>query len=180
MTVAFVGEIRWLATTRAAPFGWLECNGAICPTAVYDTLFMVIGTTYGGNGKNTFALPDLRGRVPIHQGAGISQTPYALGEMDGSEGVSLAIEQAGHTHVIVATAADAMVSKSPGADAPVTVAVVPPGDTLYCSGTGTSRSAKLGQSSIAKTGNNEPHPNCAPTTVLRAFICFDGVFPSQN
>src|SRR5688572_23216314 len=102
----FVGEIRMFAG-NFAPAGWAFCNGATLPIAENDTLFTLIGTTYGGDGQETFNLPDLQGRVPVHQGQGpgISQN-YTIGEKAGVESVTLTVQQIPiHSHAMLASAA---------------------------------------------------------------------------
>ena len=84
----YIGEIRIFAG-NFAPLGWLMCDGSLQPISEYETLFNLIGTTYGGDGQNTFGLPDLRGRVPLHMGQGAGLSPRVLGELAGAESVTL-------------------------------------------------------------------------------------------
>src|SRR5438309_4954850 len=103
MAQPYVGEIRMFAG-NFAPAGWMFCEGQLLPISEYETLFQLIGTTYGGDGQSTFALPDLRGRVPIHQGSNGTST-YNLAENGGVETVTLTTNQIpGHTHPAIATA----------------------------------------------------------------------------
>src|SRR5271155_1181943 len=98
MASPYVGEIRMFGG-NFAPEGWLFCDGSLLAISEYTTLFQLIGTTYGGNGQTTFALPDLRGRVPVHQGSG-----FVMGQQDGAETVTLTAEQLpAHTHALNAT-----------------------------------------------------------------------------
>jgi microcystin-dependent protein len=176
MTEPFVGEIRWLPFSRT-PTGWLPCDGNAVPISEYETLYTLIGTTYGGDGVNSFQTPDLRGRVPIHQGTGRGLSPRVIGQMEGSETIVLQSNQAGHIHTLVASQ-DAVTDTKPAVGlSPGTVAA---DDTLYCSGTGTSQSAALGGSSLSSIGSGLPHENCAPTLAISAFICWAGIFPSQG
>lgn len=106
MSQPFLGEIR-MGGWNFAPRGWALCNGQILPIAQNTALFSLLGTTYGGNGQTTFALPDLRGRVPMHWGQGPSLTPRTLGEQGGSETVTLTTsEMPQHTHSVGATSQD--------------------------------------------------------------------------
>src|SRR5947208_17026937 len=96
----YVGEIRMFAG-NFAPAGWAFCNGQTIPISENDTLFTLIGTTYGGDGQETFALPDLQSRIPIHMGTGSSGTTYQIGEMAGVESVTLTTQQIpSHTHAM--------------------------------------------------------------------------------
>lgn len=176
MTQPFIGEIRFLPFSRT-PTGWLACNGSLTSIAQYETLFVLIGTTYGGDGVTTFAVPDLRGRVPLHQGNGRGLTPRQIGSVAGSESVSLQASNAGHVHTLLASA-DIATTTTPAAD--LGLAAVATGDTLYCYGTGTARSAVVGATSLSAAGQGQPHDNCAPTLPVSAFICWAGVFPSQS
>src|SRR6187397_984654 len=98
----YIGEIRMFAG-NFPPNGWMFCSGALIPISENDALFILIGTTYGGDGQETFALPNLQSRIPIHAGTGPSGTTYQLGEMAGVEAVTLTTNQLpGHTHPLVA------------------------------------------------------------------------------
>ena len=176
MTEPFIGEIRWLPFSRT-PTGWLPCDGNPVSIGGYETLYTLIGTTYGGDGVSSFATPDLRGRVPIHQGTGPGLSPRAIGQMAGMEVISLQLNQTGHSHTLVASQ-DAATDSKPAVG--LSPGVVAADDTLYCAGDGTSQSATLGGSSVSSVGNGLPHDNCAPTLTVRAFICWAGVFPSQG
>jgi len=172
----FVGEIRWLPFSRP-PSGWLACDGSLQPISGFDTLYTLLGTTYGGDGVGTFAMPDLRGRVPLHQGVGRGLTPRSIGQISGSEQITLQMNQAGHSHTLVASQ-DLATATMPVAD--LSLATVAAGDTLYCSGPGTAASATLGPSSLTYTGSGLPHDNCAPTLTISAFMAYAGIFPSQG
>ena len=176
MTEPFIGEIRWLPFART-PTGWLPCDGSIVPISGFDTLYTLIGTTYGGDGVSNFATPDLRGRVPIHQGTGPNLSPRVIGQKSGAETIILTSNQAGHSHTLVASQDAATDAKPAVGLSPGTVAAA---DTLYCAGDGTSQSATLGGSSLSSVGNGLPHENCAPTLTISAFICWAGIYPSQG
>ena len=115
MSQPYIGEIRMFAFgTRGAPNGWQACDGSLLPISEYDALFALIGTTYGGDGQTTFAVPDLRGRLPIHQGQGPGLSNYVMGQMAGTENVTLLTTQMPiHTHTMVATTG-AATSLTPG------------------------------------------------------------------
>src|SRR3954452_11916502 len=103
MALPYLGEIR-LFGGNFAPVGWLFCDGAALAIAQYDTLFQLIGTTYGGDGQTTFNVPDLRGRAPLHQGTASSGTTYTIGEMAGAEEVTLTVQQLPvHSHPLFAS-----------------------------------------------------------------------------
>lgn len=176
MTMPFVGEIRMFGFNRI-PTGWLPCDGRQVPIANNEVLYTLLGTTYGGDGVNTFAVPDLRGRLPIHQGAGPSLTPRPLGQVGGSEQVTLTLPQMpAHTHTLSVTTAAAT------ADLPSTT-VVPgsvSGETYYVSDTTGGSAMTLAQTSVTAAGGNLPHENCMPTLTVQYFIASFGIFPSQS
>ena len=107
MAEPYLGEIRMFAFgTRGAPIGWQACDGSLLPISQNDALFALIGTTYGGDGQTTFAVPDLRGRVPVHQGTGPGLSTYVIGQRAGTETVTvLSTQMPAHTHTLVATSA---------------------------------------------------------------------------
>jgi len=174
-TEPYVGEIRWLPFSRT-PQAWLPCDGSLQSISDYEVLYTLIGTTYGGDGITNFAMPDMRGRVPIHQGTGQGLSPRILGSSAGSETIALTSAQTGHTHTLVASS-DAATLKTAAKD--TSLATVAEGDTLYCNGAGTGQSATLGNS-LSSVGVGLPHDNCAPTLAISAFICWAGIFPSQG
>jgi len=165
MADQYIGEIRYFTYLRGAPSGWLLCDGSTPSVQDYQELFALLGTTYGGDGQNTFGLPDLRGRVAI--GAGGS---YPLGNVTGSETVQLNSNQIPtHQHAIVASLGPA---ESPG--------TAPNGEffannvPIYTlSTTATAMSDQM----IGSTGQGLPHENCAPTQALQVCICAEGVWP---
>jgi len=170
MAEPYVGEIRMFAGTFA-PVGWALCNGQLLPIAENDVLFNLIGTTYGGDGQTTFAVPDLRGRIPIHH-----STTHLIGEIAGTEGVTLTLAQTGHTHPLLASSEAASPLEGPSGNllAPTTTpvyAVAPPaGAALPMSETAVS---------IAQ-GGIVPHNNVAPFLCVNFIISLFGIFPSQN
>jgi len=177
MSNPYVGEIR-LLPFNFAPLGWQDCNGALLSIAEYDVLFNLIGTTYGGDGTNTFAVPDLRGRVPLHQGTMPGGgTPRVLGSVAGSETVTLQLTQLpAHGHPMVATDAAA------SAQAPSTSTVLGgiSGDTMYTSDINGVASRGLAATMLSFSGGNQPHDNLMPTLTLRYCISLFGIYPSQS
>ncbi|WP_411849305.1 phage tail protein [Stenotrophomonas sp. LGBM10] len=176
MTMPFVGEIRMFGFGRT-PSGWLPCDGRILPIPDNDVLFTLIGTTYGGNGTTNFALPDLRGRLPMNQGQGPTLSPRVIGQVAGSEQVTLTSPQLPpHTHLLAVTTVAAT------ADLP-SATVVPgavSGETYYVSDITDGTSMTLSPSSVSASGGDLPHENCMPTLTVQYCIAIYGIFPSQS
>lgn len=159
---AFIGMLS-ATGFNFAPRGWEFCHGQMLSISRYSALFAVLGTTYGGNGQTTFALPDLRGRAPIGFGQGPGLQRYELGQLGGSEKVTLDPNQIpAHTHN-VSTAA--------------TSAKAPAGNLLA---TGPlSLDQPLGSVTTSATGGGQPHDNMPPYLVMNWIICVEGIFPSR-
>lgn len=172
MADPYVGEIRIFAGNYA-PNGWLFCQGQLLSIAVNTTLFQLIGTTYGGDGQSTFALPDLRGRLPIHQGQGPGLQTYILGQTGGAEQVTLTTQQIPtHTHPLVATNA-------------VGSAASPQGGVLAASGSSNvyrpaPSAVALSSQTVAPTGGSQPHTNFQPYLCVNFIISLFGLFPSPT
>lgn len=165
----YVGEIRMFAG-NFAPVGWMFCEGQVLAISEYDTLFYLIGTTYGGNGSTTFALPDLRGRVPIHQGNG-----FIRGQWAGVETVPLLIQQVpAHAHACLASANTATTNHPQNA---VLAAQAEPATKPY--GTDAS-SISLDPMSISPIGGGAPHENLQPYLCVNFIISLFGIFPSTE
>ena len=163
MAQPYVGEIRMFGG-NFAPAGWAFCNGAMLPISENETLFQLIGTTYGGDGESTFALPDLQGRFPMHQGNG-----YILAETVGAESVTLTTAQIpAHSHVPLASAGEALTTDPAGAvwAARTTAA--------YATGATATPMAPA----IGATGGSQPHENMPPYLGLSFIISLFGIFPS--
>lgn len=172
MAESYVGEIRMFAG-NFAPEGWAFCNGQLLSISEYETLYTLIGTTYGGDGQNTFALPDLQGRVPVHagQGPGISRI-YVLGEQVGTETVTLTTSQMpAHTHLLTASAAPAT-SVSPQGQ----VVAASGGAQLYLDDV---PATAMQAGSVGVTGGGYPHENMPPYLATSFIISLFGVFPTQ-
>ncbi len=168
MAQPYIGEIRMFAGNYP-PAGWLYCDGQPLPIAEYDTLFTLIGTTYGGDGQETFNLPDLRGRIPIHQGNGTN-----LAEMAGVEQVTLTVQQIpSHSHALLASAALGN-QNSPGGNL---LAETPGGIQPYIEDAPT---LNMAPAAIGPVGGSQPHTNFQPYLCLHFIISLYGIFPSQT
>jgi microcystin-dependent protein len=159
MAQPYVGEIRMFAG-NFAPNGWMFCEGQTLPISENDVLFQLIGTTYGGDGEETFNLPNLASRVPIHMGTGPDGTTYQIGEMAGTEQETLTIQQIpNHTH-------------------PFTVSTdAATGNNLYLQDAPTNN---MNPASVTPAGGSQPHENTQPFLCINFIISLFGVFPSQT
>jgi len=156
-----------------APRDWAFCDGQLLPISEYDALFNLIGTTYGGDGQTTFALPDLRGRVPLHRGTSSSGS-YVIGEQGGTESVTLTSQQMpSHTHVPLASRGGTA-STTPTGNVLSAGAV-----TMYTRST-SAPVAMTNPGALLTAGGNLPHENMQPFQCLNYIIALYGVFPSQN
>lgn len=167
MAQPYVGEIRMFAG-NFAPSGWMFCEGQLLPISENETFFQLIGTTYGGDGQSTFGLPDLRGRLPLHQGNG-----YVLAEAAGVESVTLTVQQIpAHTHPLLATTA-------------VGTGASPAGSVLAASGSSNvyrpaPASALMSAQTVGPTGGSQPHTNFQPYLCIDFIISLFGIFPSPT
>jgi microcystin-dependent protein len=166
----FIGEVKMFAG-NFAPRGWAFCEGQMMQISKYQSLYAILGTTYGGDGRTTFALPDLRGRVAIHPGTGPSLSTKRLGQQGGAETVTLNTSQLpNHSHQFKTTT-DQANSKNP------TNATLATSKTeIYSNNTASINM----QDVIGKTGGNQPHENMPPYTSINFIICLQGIFPSRN
>jgi microcystin-dependent protein len=173
MSDPFLGEIIMFGG-NFAPRGWATCSGQILPIAQNTALFSILGTTYGGNGQTTFALPDMRGRVPTHFGQGPGLSSYSLGEQGGSESGTLNINQMPpHTHAFAQPCVDddATVSSASGkvpANAPNNIYAAPSG------------SATMAGGNTGIAGGGQPHDLRQPYLCVNFIIALEGIFPSRN
>lgn len=168
----FIGEIRMFAG-NFAPSGWGFCNGVLYPISEYDALFTLIGTTYGGDGQSTFAVPDLRGRVPVHMGQGTGLASYAIGEPGGTETVTLTAQQIPvHSHPFAASTAGGQSAAPQGK-----VLASPPSVTAFIQDT---PSAPLPPTTVGAAGGSQPHENLMPYLCINYIISLFGTFPTQN
>lgn len=165
----FLGEIRLVAFTFA-PRGWADCNGQILPIAQNTALFSLLGTTYGGNGVNTFALPNLQGRAALHVGTLAGGSVYTLGEVGGVEQVTLTTPQIpAHTHVLNAAKRD------PDSES-ATNNFMTNGNSYANAPSDTT----MNPGSIGSTGGSQPHENRQPFLVVRYIIALEGIYPSRS
>lgn len=167
MAQPYVGEIRMFAG-NFAPAGWMFCEGQLLPISEYETLFNLIGTTYGGDGQSTFALPDLRGRVPLHFGNG-----FTLAETGGVETVTLTVSQIpAHSHPLLATSSTATqqnVQSNVYAEA-----------TLFNPYINVPPSSPMSPLAVGSVGGSQPHDNFQPYLCVDFIISLFGIFPSQT
>lgn len=170
MADPFIGEIR-MGGWNFAPLGWAFCDGSLQSIAQNDTLFVLIGTIYGGNGQDTFALPDFRGRVPVHLGTNLGNT-YPIGQVAGSETVAVTANQMpAHTHNVPSSSSSAT-STDPSGRIPAASSATP-----YAAATATGA---FGSSMVGNSGGSQPHENMMPFQCVTFVISLFGIFPSRN
>jgi len=166
MADPYLSEIR-IFSFSTPPKGWALCNGQLLPINQNQPLFALLGTTYGGDGQTTFALPDLRSRAPIHQGSG-----FTLGERGGQEAHTItASEMPAHTHQM-----------SGSGNGPTVTA---PTNNFFSTGTGftpyaATSNVAMDPTCISNVGGSQPHENRSPYIALNFCIALQGIFPSQN
>ena len=166
----FLGQLM-LVPYNFAPQGWAFCNGQIMSIAQNSALFSLLGTPYGGNGQTTFALPDLRGRVAISAGQGPGLQNYSLGEVAGSESITLiSTQMPAHTHLVGASTGSAQATPDnafPGSDTST---------QIYDLAASTTMNPQM----IQPAGGSQPHENRQPYLVLNYIIALQGVYPSRS
>jgi len=168
MSGPFIGEIRMFGG-NFAPAGWAFCNGALMAIDQNPALFQLIGTTYGGDGQSTFALPNLQSRLPVHVGPG-----FALGQAGGAESVTLTTSQIpAHSHVPQASSQQG----SSGSPAGNVWAVTSQNSNIYSSN---PPNASMAPQAVGQAGGSQPHDNMMPFLVINFIISLFGVFPSQS
>jgi microcystin-dependent protein len=163
MATPFIGEVK-MVSFNFEPKGWAFCNGQLLPINQNTALFSLLGTTYGGNGQTTFALPNLQGRVPLHIGTGFNE-----GQTGGAQSVTLTSNQAGHGHGVSATAA--ATTNTAAGNFPATS-----GSNIYASSPDTTMNAAI----VGQAGGGQAHSNLQPYLVINFVIALTGVFPSRN
>ena len=167
MAQPYVGEVRMFAG-NFAPAGWMFCEGQLLPISEYETLFNLIGTTYGGDGQSTFGLPDLRGRVPIHMGNG-----FTLAETGGVESVTLTVSQIpAHSHPSLANTSGNAANPASTTWAGTT--------SLSPYAPAASINGQMNAGAIGSTGGSQPHDNMVPFLVVDFIISLFGIFPSET
>jgi microcystin-dependent protein len=176
MTQPYIGEVRMFGGSFA-PAGWAFCNGQSISISENSTLFTLIGTTYGGDGVNTFNLPNLQGRLAVGMGQGNGLSPYVIGQMGGAENVTLTnATMASHSHPFVATTSPVASNLPSGnltGQAPSTGGAV-----LYTGGSPVT--GNLNNQSCSYIGGNQPHPNLMPSLCVTFIIALYGIFPTQS
>lgn len=179
----YIGQMLNVGYTFC-PRGWFSAEGQLLPIGSYSTLFSLLGTNYGGDGRTTFGLPDLRGRTPLGQGTGAGLPAYALGQTGGVESVTLtANEMPSHTHVTAPEAYLPTSSQAPDTNSPDgnSLGTHPAGNNVYFSGTPDLPGMVVnGTIAIGTTGGSQPHTNMGPYLVTRWCIASQGVYPSRN
>jgi microcystin-dependent protein len=182
MSQPYVGQIL-IFGGNFAPAGWAMCQGQLVPISENDTLFNLIGTTYGGDGQSTFGLPNLQGRVPLHMGQGAGLSSYVIGQASGVESVTLNTQQLpNHNHLVQVSSPNANANANkPANNVVVADEFQNSGKSLftYAPFNNTNQSA-LGPQSIGLTGGNQPHENRQPLLVLNFIISLFGVYPSPT
>ncbi|KJV06153.1 phage tail protein [Methylocucumis oryzae] len=170
MAQPYVGEIRMFAG-NFAPAGWMFCAGDLLPISEYETLFQLIGTTYGGNGQDTFGLPDMRGRVPIHMGN--VGTVFILAETGGAEEITLTMNQIpAHSHPLLVSSDAANSSNAAGNVLGASLTTTP----LFAA----TPNLTLAAESISSVGGSQPHTNFQPYLCINFIISLYGIFPSPT
>jgi microcystin-dependent protein len=173
MAQPFVGEIRMFGG-NFAPAGWAFCEGQPLPISENETLFQLIGTTYGGDGQSTFNLPNLAGRAPVHQGQGSGLSNRTLGELGGVPSVTLTTQQlAGHSHNIQATT-------NLGNASDPTNRVLATGTNVFMFRVITPPNVPMAANVIGPAGGSQPHDNLMPYLCINFIISLFGIFPSQT
>ena len=174
MSEPFVGEIRMFAG-NFAPRGWAFCDGSLLAVSQNDALFSLFGTIYGGDGRTTFGLPDLRGRIPIHQGSGPGLSPRAIGHKAGAESVTLnANQMPSHSHSLVPSNALGNVQSPSGK----TMARIDAGDLYKTPPAPTT--PDMESDALGLTGGSQAHSNLMPALCIYFIVALVGIYPSRH
>jgi len=173
MSEPFIGSIV-LFCGNFAPRGWATCDGQLLSIAQNSALFSILGTTFGGNGQTTFALPDLRGRVPLHPGAGVGLSPYNLGQSIGVESVTLLTTQMpAHNHGFSTPCSDG----APSTPSPVGAVLANQDQTPFYAAAGT---AAMAAATSSMAGGSQSHENRQPLLAINFIIALEGIYPSRS
>ena len=176
MSNPYLGEIRMFGG-NFAPRNWALCNGTILTIAEYTALFSLLGTAYGGDGRSTFALPDLRGRLPMHFGQGAGLTRRTIGESFGSETVTLTIDEVpSHNHSFMASTPEATQGEINGH----ILGTTPVGDNFYGVPDDPNRLVELLPDTVQSAGDGQAHGNLMPFLCINFIISLKGQFPPRN
>lgn len=177
MAEPFLGQII-VVGFNFAPRGYATCDGQIMSIAQNTALFSLLGTTFGGDGQVTFGLPDLRGRVSIHQGQGPGLTPRTMGEVSGQESVTLlSTQMPQHSHLM--SASTTATTANPAGGVPAAPFVDASGDAVKAYAA-TSSGASLSAAAVGTAGGNQPHANMQPYLTVNYSIALEGIYPSRN
>jgi microcystin-dependent protein len=181
MAQPFIGQILTFAGTFA-PLNYALCNGQLLQISQNTTLYQLIGATYGGDGVQTFALPNLQSRVPVHVGQGNGLSAYVLGEPGGSEDVTLSTsELPSHTHAINVVTGPGTLATPGGSTYLATQAPTPAGNAdAYLAYSAANIQIPLASNSVTQTGQSLPHPNIQPVQAITYCIALYGIFPTQS
>lgn len=183
MTDAFMGEIKALPYTFA-PRDWTWCNGQLLEIGQLTALFSVLGTTFGGNGRTDFGVPDLQGKTPVHQGRGPGLTPRWIGEKSGRSSVALSLDQIpSHTHTAKASTLEAPDRRTPASNRLCHKLVVTDGTDVSLVNTyteDTSNLVPMSQHAVSTEGHSVEHENRQPFLGVNFCLCLDGLYPSRS
>ena len=175
MAEPFIGEIRIMPLTYA-PVGWAFCDGSLLSIAEYSTLYSILATNYGGDGRTNFALPNFKGRVPLGVGRGPGLTPRNLGEMSGAEVIPLDIRNIPeHTHAITNVHTDA-----PEREDPATMYIGKMNGNPFYADASVSSLTQMNEDALSYSGQSQPHENRQPSLILNYFMALDGTYPARN
>ncbi len=174
MSDVYIGEIRMFGFDRA-PLGWFLCDGSLQSIAENEVLYSLIGTTYGGDGLTTFGMPDLRGRVPLHQGQGTGLSNYVVGQKAGTEVVVLSAQQMPqHTHALYAATTGTRTATASNN-------VLASGEAdLFNRDADNANAVSLSSAHISYSGNSMPHENMQPSLCVNFCIAAVGAYPSRS
>jgi len=176
MSDPFIGEIKLFAG-NFAPYGWAFCDGQIMQIAQNTALFSILGTTYGGDGRTTFALPNLKGRIPLHFGQGPELTNHALGEAFGSETITLGANQMpAHSHSATVKAANAGTTNQPQNNLFGKIAR----SNIYNTPDAALANMAEGSVALVNSGGSQPHTNMQPYLTLSYIIAIYGIYPTRD
>lgn len=176
MSDAYQGEIRMFAGTFA-PFKWAWCDGQIQAVSENQALFSIIGTTYGGDGRSSFGLPEMRGRIPVGQGTGPGQTPRTIGQLFGVETVTLTSDNLpSHTHTLMASSSAQTTTEPVGNS----FATINNDNSFYAAGVVMSELTESSDSAVESDGGNQPHDNIQPSLCINFIIATQGLYPPRS
>jgi microcystin-dependent protein len=178
MTQPYIGEVRMFGGSFA-PLNWAFCNGQSVPISENTALFNLIGTTYGGDGQTTFNLPNLQGRLAVGVGQGPGLSPYTIGQVGGSETVTLTTAtMASHSHSLSASK-NTVTTNLPSGNL-TGAGLTSPATAYFYTNAPTTGTGNLNNATVTNTGGNQPHPNLMPSQCVSFIIALYGIYPSQT